>query len=996
VGQDIGFDAVIDHFTLDAGELEALRNKSGETRLGFAVQWKFLIWRGRFPTGRSELPEDAISHVGRQVGVPASAIGFYDLTERAAQRHRQEIRAITGFRACTATDAEKLTAFLTEHVAPAERHEDQVRAELLARCWNELIEPPTPDRQRRIVRSALRQAESVLFAQTGRRLDTAQVVVGLEALIDTANDDDDDNDGREPPALDAFGLIRSAPGNVSLESMRVEMRKLQTIRALDLPESLFTDVAPAVVSGWRARAALESPSHLRAHEGPVRLTLLAALLHLREREITDAFVDLLNSVVHRVNATAQRKTTARLTEEFKRVTGKENILFAIAQAALSAPDDAVRDVVYPVVAGGESTLRDLVAEFKASGPTYRRIVQTTMKASYTNHYRRGLLELAATLDFRSSNTIHQPVIDALAVVIRNAVSTSRYYPSTETPPITGVVAKDWQELVTRVDSRGRRRIVRTAYEICVFQALRERLRCKEIWVVGADQWRNPDADLPADFEDHRVEHYARLKQPLDPHAFIDDLKTDMQQALSALNTAAPTLPWLSIADRASGAIKLSPLQPLPEPRNLRRLKKAVLARHGPIQLIDMLKEAALRTGMLTQLAPPSAREAIEQPILWERMLLVAYALGTNVGIRAVAHSSGYSEDDLRYVARRYFTKDGLRAANITLTNATFAARHDTIWGGGTATVASDSTHFRAYDQNLFTEWHSRYRGRGVLIYWHIEKKSVAIHAQHLTCTASEVAAMVEGVMRHGTSMNIEGNYVDSHGQSEIGFGITRLLGFDLLPRIKRINKVKLYRPDRDSAYPALEPPMTRPIRWDLIEQNYDLMIKYATAIQVGTATTEAILRRFTRNASHPVYQAMLEVGRAQKTIFVAKYLLDRDLQHEIEAGLNVVENFNNGNDVICFGSAGEFATNNRDRQERAMLTLQLLQSALVYVNTLLIQDILTEDDWLDTLTAEDKRGLTPLFWTHLAPYGEVHLNMNRRLTLRETAAEPPDPLLVGL
>jgi TnpA family transposase len=46
--------------------------------------------------------------------------------------------------------------------------------------------------------------------------------------------------------------------------------------------------------------------------------------------------------------------------------------------------------------------------------------------------------------------------------------------------------------------------------------------------------------------------------------------------------------------------------------------------------------------------------------------------------------------------------------------------------------------------------------------------------------------------------------------------------------------------------------MTRPIRWELIEQNYDQMIKYATAIRVGTASTEAILRRFTRNGSHPV------------------------------------------------------------------------------------------------------------------------------------------------
>ena len=45
--------------------------------------------------------------------------------------------------------------------------------------------------------------------------------------------------------------------------------------------------------------------------------------------------------------------------------------------------------------------------------------------------------------------------------------------------------------------------------------------------------------------------------------------------------------------------------------------------------------------------------------------------------------------------------------------------------------------------------------------------------------------MVEGAIRHGTTMTVEGNYVDTHGQSEIGFGITRLLGFDLLPRIGR-------------------------------------------------------------------------------------------------------------------------------------------------------------------------------------------------------------------
>ncbi|MGW6602506.1 Tn3 family transposase [Streptomyces sp. NPDC055036] len=268
-----------------------------------------------------------------------------------------------------------------------------------------------------------------------------------------------------------------------------------------------------------------------------------------------------------------------------------------------------------------------------------------------------------------------------------------------------------------------------------------------------------------------------------------------------------------------------------------------------------------------------------------------------------------------------------------MANATFAARSEAVWGQGTTTVASDSTHFKAWDRNIFTEWHSRYGGRGVLVYWHIEKGSMAIHSQLLNCTASEVAAAIEGMMRHATTMQAEGNYVDSHGQSEIGFGLTRLLGYDLLPRIKQINKVKLYRPGREDedSYERLADAMTRPIRWDVIENNYDQLIKYATAIRVGTASTEAILRRFTRTASHPVYQAMLEVGRAQKTIFVARYLRDRDLQREIQEGLNVVEGWNGANDIIFFGKSGELSSNRRDQQELSVLALHLLQTALVFV-----------------------------------------------------------------
>jgi len=96
----------------------------------------------------------------------------------------------------------------------------------------------------------------------------------------------------------------------------------------------------------------------------------------------------------------------------------------------------------------------------------------------------------------------------------------------------------------------------------------------------------------------------------------------------------------------------------------------------------------------------------------------------------------------------------------------------------------------------------------------------------------------------------------------------------------------------------------------------------------------------------------------------------------------VVESWNRGNSVIFYGKGGDIATNRRDEQELSVLCLRVLQAALVYVNTLMVQDVLDDDTWADRLTDADRRGLNPLFWTHVVPYGEVRLNMSRRLDLR--------------
>jgi hypothetical protein len=103
--------------------------------------------------------------VARQVGVPASELAFYDWSGRTIKAHRVQIRHVLGFRECSVADADKLTEWLAANVTRVERGAERVREELLARCREERIEPPTGGRIDRIVRSALHRGEELLFAR---------------------------------------------------------------------------------------------------------------------------------------------------------------------------------------------------------------------------------------------------------------------------------------------------------------------------------------------------------------------------------------------------------------------------------------------------------------------------------------------------------------------------------------------------------------------------------------------------------------------------------------------------------------------------------------------------------------------------------------------------------------------------------------------------------------------------------------------------------------
>jgi TnpA family transposase len=121
------------------------------------------------------------------------------------------------------------------------------------------------------------------------------------------------------------------------------------------------------------------------------------------------------------------------------------------------------------------------------------------------------------------------------------------------------------------------------------------------------------------------------------------------------------------------------------------------------------------------------------------------------------------------------------------------------------------------------------------------------------------------------------------------------------------------------------------------------------------------------------------VAMGQKYIVSATN--SKELRIEIHKGLNAIENWNSANGFIFYGKGGEIATNRIEDQELAVLCLHLLQNCLVYINTLMIQNILSQNKWSKLMTPKDFRSLTPLIYAHINPYGDFNLDMNERLPI---------------
>ncbi|HLZ80173.1 MAG TPA: DUF4158 domain-containing protein [Ktedonobacteraceae bacterium] len=83
---------LIEHFTLVGDDLDSFANKTGPTRLGYALLLKCFQYEGRFPAAKYDIPKSVVDYVARQLKLdPAHWLWDHCQRERPCDRHFQPI-----------------------------------------------------------------------------------------------------------------------------------------------------------------------------------------------------------------------------------------------------------------------------------------------------------------------------------------------------------------------------------------------------------------------------------------------------------------------------------------------------------------------------------------------------------------------------------------------------------------------------------------------------------------------------------------------------------------------------------------------------------------------------------------------------------------------------------------------------------------------------------------------------------------------------------------
>ncbi|BCU92717.1 transposase [Yersinia pseudotuberculosis] len=542
-----------------------------------------------------------------------------------------------------------------------------------------------------------------------------------------------------------------------------------------------------------------------------------------------------------------------------------------------------------------------------------------------------------------------------------------------------IITGPWKRLV--YDAEGR--IQRAGYSLCLLERLQDALRRRDIWLKNSDRWGDLREKLlqGEEWQAQRVLVCRALGHPTDGHKGVQQLAVQLDET------------WRAVASRFEGntevhicndgkypSLTISSLEKLEEPLSLLRLNNRVRQLLPPVDLTELLLEIDARTGFTREFTHVSESGARAQD-LHISLCAVLMAEACNIGLEPLIKHNipALTRHRLSWMKQNYLQAETLVSANARLVDFQSTLELARRWGGGE--VASvDGMRFVTPVKTVNSGPNRKYfgSGRGITWYNFVSDQYSGFHGIVVPGTLRDSIFVLEGLLEQQTGLNPVEIMTDTAGTSDIIFGLFWLLGYQFSPRLADAGEAVFWRVDKSANYGALDELARGCADLSKAENQWDEMMRTAGSLKLGTIHASELIRSLLKS-SRPsgLAQAIMAVGRVNKTLYLLNYIDDEDYRRRILTQLNRGESRHAVARAICYGQRGEIRKRYREGQEDQLGALGLVTNAVVLWNTLYMQEALS---WMrsngEETRDEDIARLSPLMHGHINMLGHYTFTLS--------------------
>jgi TnpA family transposase len=747
------------------------------------------------------------------------------------------------------------------------------------------------------------------------------------------------------------------------------------------PSPVFASSIPATRLSALARYGLDAKAQALRQMAPDRrlATLLVTVRHLEAVALDDAldlFALLVVKLVNRVERQSLKERLANLPTLDQAAQTLRQAVLAIVEGEGRYHDVAELLATIFAAVPREELLQAAEAVYQLTrSPEDIRAEELSERYGYL---RQFLPTMLGTIPFEATEA-GQPVLKAWWTLAD--LEGRRKIGVHEVP--TELVTGAWKRLAIDGDQ-----LNKAAYTLCVLEKLREALRRRDVFVQASQRWNDPRTKLlsGAEWEAHRVKVCRSLGLDPDPQVVLATLGHQLDEAYRQVTARLDGNPALQIGpvegkkgDRPS--LEADPA--LEEPSSLTALREQVNARLPKVDLPELLLEVNAWTGFaaaFTHLSE-SRSSAEDLPI---SICAVLTAEACNVGLEPMVTPSvvALTRARLSWIDQNYVRVETIAAANAWLVDYQATIPLAQRWGGGH--VASvDGMRFVVPVRTINAGPNPKYfgPGRGVTYLNFVSDQATGFHAIVVPGTLRDALYILDGLLEQNTSLDPRQIVSDTHGYTDIVFGLFRLLGYQFSPRLADLPDQRFWRMEKEADYSKLDQLGRHLINTRLIAAHWDDILRVAGSLETGVVKASDLLRVL-QGGGQPTSlgKAIGEVGRIAKTLHLLAYVDDENYRRGIRTQLQLHEARHSLGRVVFHGQKGELRQRYREGQEDQLGALGLVVNAIVLWNTRYIHHALEHlRSTGDAVSDEDVQRLSPLGHQHIHMLGRYQFALPREL-----------------